>query len=356
MNEGLLRVFPVPNFLHPPAVGLSIEDDHITLVQSLLPHAPAHAQQITLEPKVIDRGVVSSPERVLSALTKLRSVARNGNVALSLPVDAGFVVRMEIDGDVDDLREAIMLRIEEYVPANPAELVIDYEVVGFSSEKKWRVLVAAYPRDVVTTYEELLSKAGFTLVAAELSNHAIARCVVSGNKEDSTLIVDIGRFRSHATILVGHRPWLVSSVSLGWQQLIDTAARAAQMKPAEAERTIFSYGFSRLESKELYELMVPTSAALRDEVGKIIRFWDSHKERSWGKARGIERVALVGRGASIPGISTHMSSGFAARVRSVSPWDEGAYHAGQVPNIDRGASLSYAAASGAFKRAMARTW
>lgn len=357
MYTGLLRLFPVPTFLHPHAVGISIEDDQVTLVQKAVPLETCDATQVVLPPGVVERGEIVNPEQLISSLKRLRKQCQSSEVVLALPTDAGFLVRMEIDPEVTNVHEAVLLGIEEYIPVNPADLTLDFEVVGYEKKSGWRVLVAAYPTMLIRAYEDALKQAGFVAVAAELVPHALARAVTEGKEGESVLVFSVGRTRSHAIIMVGYRPWTVTSIELGWQQLVEVCQRSVDtLKLGEAERTVFRYGFSRLHSKELVDLMSPTAAVFRDEINKIIGFWASHRERSWGNARTIEDVVLVGRGGGIPGMSKHLGAGLSARVRAVSPWEDAVYDSPSVPSIERAASLSYAGATGAFIRATRGAW
>ena len=356
MKREFLRLFPVPHMLVPKAVGLAIEDDSITLVQACVPSSAHDVLRIPLEASVIERGELKDKTALHLALVAARRMSNHEHVIVSLPTDAGFLVRMELDSATSDIVDSVLLGIEEYVPVDPAELLVSVELVDVSSQGAKRVLVTAYPSAVVTAYEEALVGAGFTPVAAESSMHSLARALVHEKTHESTLLVTIGRWRTHAIVVVACRPWLISTVGMGWQRIVDSVTRAGQIQPSEAEHLVFTQGFSYLANRDLFSLMVPAVAALRDEVGKVLRFWDSHKERGWDKVRSIDSVILTGHGAAIPGIERHMEVGLNMRMHVVSPWDDAARQGSAVSWVLRNESFSYTAATGAYIRAHNKQW
>ncbi|MDP3989057.1 MAG: pilus assembly protein PilM [bacterium] len=356
MKKQLLRLFPVPQIVHPRACGISIEDDSVVLSQAIVPSNEHDAQRVELAPGIVEHGELKKPDLLHEALVSLRRTSRYAHAVVSLPTDAGFLVRMELDSAVTDIYEGVLLGIEEYVPVNPSELLVAVEHINTTNEGAQRVLVTAYPRALVSAYEEALVRAGFDPVATESSMHALSRALVDQDLRGSTLLVSVGRERAHAIVVVANRPWLVSTIGMGWQRIVDAVARASQTTQSDAKRIVFTHGFSRLANKELFGLMVPAAAALRDEIAKVVRFWDSHQERAWGKAQRIHSVIITGHGAAIPGIERHMEVGLGIRMRVQSPWDVITRDGDAVPFLARNESLGYAAAAGVYIRAHTKQW
>ncbi|MDP2668759.1 MAG: pilus assembly protein PilM [bacterium] len=356
MKEEFLRMLPVPSFLFPRAIGLAIEDDGVSFVVNALPQDEFDAVYVPLAEDVITKGELTKPNDLTGAIVKIVSLTKNKDVVLSLPSDAGFLVRMEVEKEVPDIIEAVLFAIEEYVPVDPAELVVDVDNIGLSKEGKQRVVVSAYPEAIVRSYEDAVRVAGLNPVAAEMSVHSIARALVQQGGVSSTLVLHVGRTRSRAIIAVGGRPWLVSTIGIGWQKIVDLVARSGEMTEKEALHTIFTYGFSKTHNKELFNLMIPVAASFRDEIVKIVRFWESHKDRSWGRARTIEHVIVTGCGAAIPGIAEHLGVCLPVYVSTKSPFDELAYNAKNTPIISRSDSFDFTAGVGAYLRAQERTW
>jgi Tfp pilus assembly PilM family ATPase len=356
MKEELLRMLPVPSFLHPSAIGLSIENDGVALVSSPVPEAEHDARFVSLPVGVVDRGEVQDQEEFKRALKTVTRGIKKNDIVLSLPSDAGFLVRLEVDSQVGDIDEAVLLSIDQYIPINPSELVISVEKLGISKEGKQRVLVNAYPETLSSFYEEAVLEFGFNPVASEMSIRSMTKALIPYGGLNSSLLLRIGRERSQAVVVVGGRPWLFSTIAFGWNKIVQTIARAGQVKEEEAMRLVYTHGFTKTRNKEVFDLMIPAAAAMRDEIVKIVRFWDSHKERTWGRARGIDTVIITGKGAGIPGFAKHLSVGLPVRVTSGSPFDEVAYTSEKIPIIKRGESFEVTAAYGAFKRAQERVW
>src|SRR6185503_2539877 len=135
----------------------------------------------------IQNGIITDFEAVANAVHQLFEQNLNGTidtrrVACTLPTTYTFSRPMQVPlMSREDLKEAVRLEAEQYIPIPIDNLYIDYEISS-QDDKNMELLLVAASRKIVDSYLELLQSLDLEPVAFEPSINASARLLkITGN-------------------------------------------------------------------------------------------------------------------------------------------------------------------------------
>ena len=141
----LSRFFPPPKYLQMPAVGIDISDRSLKFVEVLEKKGELRLGRFgkrTLPPGLIQSGEIKDKEK-LSKFIRTNFQGMQGSfVVLSLPEEKAYVSLVTLPKLArGDIKEALDIQLEEYIPLSSAQAVFDYEVVSGESEDHSDVIV-----------------------------------------------------------------------------------------------------------------------------------------------------------------------------------------------------------------------
>lgn len=346
------RIFPVPDYLARPAAGLDISDRSIKF--AVLSPRGRELRLKTFGEKgvpfgLIEAGQIKNPLELTSILKELAQQWGLRYVIASLPEEPAYVVRLKLPSvRASELRSAIELQLEDYVPLKAAESVFDYEILKMPPNTKsdFELSVLVIAKNLTEAYLEVLQAAGLQPLAFEAEAQAIARTVVPRAEKASVLIIDIGKTRTSFFVAKGNVLLSTSTVStFGGDNLTQTVAKALECSANVAEAMKIERGLlrSKKDNQLIFALLPPVSV-LKDEILKRYNYWNTNEAH--GENEQISRLILSGGQSALPGLVEYLSTYIDVPIELANVWINLMDIKRNVPPITFNNSQKYATALG----------
>ncbi|MBI2482294.1 MAG: pilus assembly protein PilM [Candidatus Vogelbacteria bacterium] len=352
-----LRFFPVPRVLAPARAGIDISDRLVKCVVVETGNPPAgggakivgHMEKV-LPAGVIEAGVIKNRDILQKTLALLAEELSIKRVYASLPEDQAYIFRLSLPPMLRaDIRGAVELRLEEYVPLGPQNTIFDYEILSgpASGEAAREIQVTALPKTVVEEYSSVFTASGLTVEAFEIEAAALARAFVYYGESEAVLLVDIGRVHTGFAIVAGGRVMFSSTIhNFGGEAITHNISRALKVSMEEAEKIKITQGLNRsATNKDLFFALIAVLSALKDEINKRYLYWQRDREDRDTFPYPLRRLILCGGQATLGGLVEYLSSNLEIPVEVGDPWINTGY-AKTLPPFNRNKSLGYGTALG----------
>lgn len=294
----------------------------------------------------IDDGVIVKPELIAEATQKMFKQDFQGKLttrraAIALPSHRSFSRSMQLPTlDGNELRQAVELEIEQYIPVPLKDLYVDYSITGHK-EETIELFAAAVPRSIVDSYLALADVMGMEPILIETTTASAGRLFSHDNNSDvATVIIDFGSLT--ADIAIYNKTTLVTgTVPAGG--LVFTRLIKEKLHVSEAEAGFIKTKYGLSLSKKQKEITAALSPALQKIVTEIRRMSRYYEER-YGSERNISQVVILGGGANMPGLGDYLTNVLRMPVRAYNPWNVLEYEGMEAPSgPDR---LMYATVAG----------
>ena len=358
MRASLLDFFPTPAYLAPPILGLDISDTSVKFVELL--RRPGGFElgrygEKKLSEAALDNGKIQKPDELLGVLGDLHTELRLRTVMISVMEEQGYLLRLRVPVQTEaEIREGIELQLDEHIPFPPSEVIFDYEIISAPADAAayYDVSVSAFPREIVDSYFDIVSSAGFEPLALEIESQSLGRSLVSRGDASPSMIIDFGRNRTGIAIVSDGVVAFSSTLPMGGENFTHIIEKELGLTHEKAEEVKYEKGISRrADDKNFFSLFVPALTVFKEEIGKHYTYWHSHPYESGVARKKIERIILCGRGANMRGIQEYLSSVLGVPVSVGSPWANSFAFSYTVPAMNLSDSLGYTAAIGLALRA-----
>jgi len=274
-----------------------------------------------LSPGSFSEGKIVDLEALRTVLSRLKTDHHASFVYASLPEPQAYLVEMEVASvKKSQLRESIELQIEEYIPLSVTEAVFDYNIIEDQkgNKEKTKVLVSVAPKDLVSSYSEVFTKAGLQLISFETDAQALARAVVPLENEDTFMIVHFGPEKTGIYITRSGLVQFSSDIDVGAKELV---------------------GSIHGEDQNI-------CTKLKDEIDKHFAYWNMHKSKTEEVHDSISKILLCGENAGEEGLQAFLSKGLRAQVEVANVWTNILSFDRDIPQMNFQESLKYATAIG----------
>ena len=264
-------------------IGLDIGSSSVKVVQLRETRKGLVLQNFGINPLPADSivdGMVMNEDAVLEAVEALFSRLRikRRNVALAISGRSVIVKKISMPKmNMSDLAEELSLEMVHHIPFDKDEVKVDYEVVvPQNPEGNMEVLLVAAKKDIIESYEELLSRGELDLSVMDVAAFAVQnlyeRCI--GISPDETLVIlNIGAASTSINVIVGGVTTFVRDVSLGGDGITSEIKRALQvpMDEAEAKKREAALGIS--PDQELMTVVRQVCEVMAGEFQRSIDFF-----------------------------------------------------------------------------------
>ncbi len=345
-------LFPTPAFLVMPMVGVDFSAHAIRFVE--LSRKSKEYELVAWAYQEIPEGILVSgdikrKEELRSILSEFRKKHNIRFIRASLPEEKAYLFKTQIpDMDESEMEEAIQFKLEENVPLKPAEAVIDFTVVPKRGNEKERdVSVTVFPQAVIDEYIDLFHSAGMIPLSFEIEAQAIARSVVPERNTETLMILDMGRSRTGLSVVHEGVVSFTTTLEIGGGAITRAIEKYFSVTTEEAEKIKHDRGFVKSKNnRELYESMLATIGALKDEINKHFVYWHTHAGVHLRSNGSITSLILCGSEAHLPGLSEYLSEAMSLPVKQANVWTNAFSFNTAIPEIPFGESLGYATAVG----------
>lgn len=321
--------------------------------------------EVALPPGAVVAGDIKDQASVSGALARFARETGTHTVRAALSERKGYLFQTVVPkGALGSLSSVIEFQLEEHVPIAAAESLFDVEVIG-ERAAELLVNVTVFPRRAAEGLAEALESAGLLPLSFEMEPQALARAIVPPGDRGTYMIVDFGETKTGLSVASGGVIRFTSSIEVAGSVLTNAIMKHFTVDRPEATRIKNEYGLTRgAEKREFYDLLMSTSAALRDEINRHYIYWHTHEIEghrheghddpdshegavhiATGDSR-IEKIYLVGGNANIRGLAEYLSISMQADVVVPSVWRNAFSLDRHIPPIDARNSLRYATAIG----------
>ena len=241
----------------------------------------------------------------------------SNHVVLGIPAGRTFTRTFTVPADSEkNLKDAVELEVEQYIPIPMAALYVDYEIIERTKEQLM-VLMCAVPRTVVDSCIKIAEDAGLTVCMVESSVSAVARLLESTEEGHlPTVIVDIGPASTDIAIL-DRSIRITGSLNVGGNTFTLDIAKKLKVPLENAHQLKILNGLSAgARQQKIAAALTPSLERIVGETRKVMRYYD---ERIADHSK-LEQVLVVGGGANVPGIGEYFTNELVMPARVASPW------------------------------------
>lgn len=353
MMRRFLKYFPVPKYLQTPAYGLDLSDRSLKYVlldkKNGAPIVSAFGERLIPE-EILASGEIKKAPELISFLGGIKEELKARYCVVSLPEEKAFLVSIQMPRvEYSQIRTALEVQIEEYVPLKAEEIIFDFSIAEYD-DKTFSASVTAYPSSLVLSYRDVFLGAGFIPIVFEMEMQAVSRAVVPLNEEGYVMLVDFGKTRT--TIAVANRKEVVyaSTIGVSGRELNQLIMKTLNVDVFKAEEIKKEKGFVKsAENEKLFQAMIPVMSSLKDEIYKHIEYWENHFNRSEsgaGSSKTLKKIIILGGESNIHGFSEYLAYELKLPVKKANPWENIVSFESHIPEIELASSLAYASAIG----------
>lgn len=336
-----------PAYLKLPLFGLDISDrsfKYVSLKEISEGFRVEYHNTSEIPTGLITNGIIQDVPALAEVLRSHLSSLPYRHVALALPEEKGFIRTIRMPRlPSEELREAIMLQLEEYIPLPIEEVAFDYHILPSEPDSKTsNVLIAAFPASILAGYKEVIEQAGFTPAALEIESQAIARSIIPPSQYSETVLgIDIGLTRTSFLFAKDGYAQFTSTMPLGGAAMHEAISKTMQVDEAQAEQLKIKHGLSRTrESMPIFESLLPVVQEIKTEVERRAQFWQEEMNQN------LSRIYLCGRDANLIGLPRHLSGQLNMPVELANVWVNTITNPSYIPEIEFRDSLGYATSIG----------
>lgn len=301
----------------------------------------------SFDSKAVKDGVVVDYESLASAIKEMFQKNIIGEittkrVALSIPAILTYTHSIVLPIIKDsELKEAVELESEQYIPLPSQDLYLDYEIVNRTS-KNLEILVVAVPRKIADSYMALVDILGLEAISFDTSISSSGRLfkTLETSNDIPSVLIDFGSISADITIF--DKTNIVSgTIPAGGDTFTNIIAKKLGVSSEEAHVIKTKYGISKSKKQaEILEIMQPELDQLVREVKRMMRYY---AERTESKGK-IGQVITMGGGANMPGLSDHLTNVLRLPVRTYDPWQSFDLH--KLPSPTQDEKSVYATVAG----------
>lgn len=352
MLSAFSRVFPPPRFITLPSAGVDISDASLKYVQFKKRGKGLQLEgwgDIAIPEGTVRRGDLINRGALVNVLKELKKELKTEFIRVSLPEERAYLFETTLEKATGarDIRSMVEFHLEENVPLSPRDAFFDYTVVGKDQTTGGiRVSVAAYARDTIVGYYEACREAGFVPLSFEVEAQAIARAAIPVAHPGTHMIVDFGQTRTGVGIVHSDALMFTSTIDIGGAHMSEAMRRAlGPVEEKELTRIKNEQGLLRsAEGGEVVSALLSSIAALKDELGIRINYWNLRSEDSHDRA--IEKIVLCGGSANLAGLPEYLTEELEVATERAMVWQNAFSFSDEIPPIARRYSYGYATAIG----------
>lgn len=311
---------------------------------------------IDLDPAKVQASLNGDDSYLQANLSELISKNLVGNLAsnhvvLGIPAGRTFTRTFSLPAHSEkDLKSAIELEVEQYIPIPGDNLYVDYEIIERTKDQL-TILMCAVPRTVVDSCIKITEGAGLHVCLVESSVSAVARLLESTEEGHlPTVIVDIGPASTDIAILDGSIR-VAGSLNVGGNTFTLDIAKHLKVPLENAHQLKVLSGLNAgSRQQKITDALVPTLDRMIAETRRVMRYYDERLSDH----RKLEQVLVVGGGANVPGIGDYFTNKLIMPARVASPWQQ--LNFGKLPQPAKQFRPRYITVAGLASVAPERIW
>jgi type IV pilus assembly protein PilM len=220
----------------------------------------------------------------------------------------------------DELQESFSWHAEEHIPFDIADVNLDYQVTGNSSDAL-HVLMAACKSDKIANVKQAIQLAGKHPVIIDVDAFALQNCYEVNYQPkpgEVVALLNIGAATMNINILNGARSVFARDASVGGSHYTSLLQKELGLTFEQAE------GVKRgvplpdgIEPRPIQPIIETVSDILALEVKKTMDFYRATAEEG---GESIQKILVAGGGSKLPGLADFLAKRFEIPVEVFDPF------------------------------------
>lgn len=324
----------VPNFYRAkPLFGLDIGTDTLKIVQLKDSSSPSIGKDnkpkimaygyCRFDKSAMDDGVIVKPDTLAASAKQLMANGMKGRlntnrVAMAIPANRAFSRSIKIPNmSRQQVKEAVELEAEQYLPLGLNEIYLDYQIVRKTLSNELEIVLIAIPRKIVDSYMALAEALELEAVVVESTLSSSGRIFsIDKHSRSAAVIIDFGALSSDISIF--DKDIIVSgTVEGGGVSFTELIRKLLKIPAEEAEIAKTRYGLNASKKQgEIKQALEPILQKVIKETKRMLRYYEDH----YGSIKPIKQIVTLGGGSNMPGLSDYLTENLRLAVRHGDPW------------------------------------
>jgi type IV pilus assembly protein PilM len=291
-------------------------------------------------------GKIEKENELVGVLKQIKEKEKIHFIRVSLSEEQMYLFTLSVPASSNEnLRDMILLQIEEYVPLKAPDVVFDFDIIK-EDDKNTLIEVVAIANTTLESYLSVFEKAGLVPLSFEIDAQATARAIIPNGDDSPIMIVDFGDFRTGISVSSGGRIFLTTTLSLGGIDLTNMIAKNFSLSFPEAEKMKQEYGLNKVsKAGDIFPAILNGISVLKDEINKQYQYWETHYSNNKGH-EPIKRIILCGGDANLAGLSEYLELSMKMKIENANVWVNILNTENSVPEMSFEESLGYATVFG----------
>lgn len=333
------KAFPVPRALYLSHASLDISDGIVRFFEfsrsqgQLIPKAFAAGSLPRIHISSADE---SLRKEAVKALTAFADEHHINTVDALIHEGEVYVFKTKVPTtNESEIHAAIEGSLEENVPVHPNEALFEYDILSVDCVRnETTVAVSVVSDKTINAYVDLLQAGTVVPVSFDTEARSAARALFAKGESGVHVVLCIKQNHSVVFIVEQGKVAFSSSIEIGSSDIDKALA-----KTFTTSTDIFS------DDPKIFEALAPVISAIRDEVHKVIVYFDSQEKKQGGTAT-VSSIVLAGSYAAIPGILPYFAGSVKLPARLGSVWTNVLSPEKTLPRLTMRESLDYASSIG----------
>jgi type IV pilus assembly protein PilM len=245
-------------------------------------------------------------------------VMPSDHVVIGVPTTKSYSRTFSLPLNVEkNLKDAVELEVDQYVPIPASTLYIDYQIVE-RNKKEITVLMCAVAKTIVDKCIAAAKGAKLSVVMVEPGMNSVARLVK--HTEDgnlTTLIIDIGPASTDIAVMEKGIVRVTGGLAVGGNTFTLDIARKVGVSLENAHQLKVLNGLNTGPRQERIKNAVQDSLSqIVVETRRVMRYYSERISTD----KKIEQLLIVGSGSNMPGIGEYFTNELIIAARVASPW------------------------------------
>ncbi|MFL6467795.1 MAG: type IV pilus assembly protein PilM [Pyrinomonadaceae bacterium] len=221
----------------------------------------------------------------------------------------------------DELEESIDWHAEEHVPFDLADVSLDYQVTGRTSDST-QVLIAACKRERIDNVRQAIQLAGKEPAVIDVDTFALQNCYEMNyqpNDGQVVTLLNIGASTMNVNIVKGNRSLFSRDITVGGSQFTDALQRSLGLsfQQAEAVKRGVVSASDGVEEKSIEPLISNVTEIVAMEIQKTFDFYRATTEDN---QTTVQKILISGGGSKLQGLATDLSARLELPVEVLDPF------------------------------------
>ena len=275
-----------------------------------------------LPPEVIVDGSIIDTGVVVNAIRKIWEDhdIKTKDVAIAVTGTAVIIKKIQMPVmSPAELAESMQWEAEQYIPMDPAEVKIAYQILTEAPEAggNMDVLLVAVKNERINEYVQLVSQAGLNPVLMDVASCALQNVaeLTTSVTDEVTALFNIGHALTNICVVRGTMPLFWRDINAAGHNYTEALQRELNLSFEDAQK--LKHG-ERIAQVPL-EQAGPIINAVNEDVGnEIKRSIDFFKATSGGE--NVRKMKMMGGGAQTLNLANYLATRFSVPVEVINPF------------------------------------